>query len=358
MQIVEHSTKTASIRLVWPFLALARTCKLDVSHIAAALGLTEAEMLDPDTRVPAQRLSDLLGQTIASSGLHELGLLAATCTDSSHFGIFEYMARSRPTLREALSSTVHYLPLLAEGAFGVLSEESDAARVRFWFDPTLVMHESAYEFLVAVAVLHARRTTGLADLTPVAVRFMHAQPANTQRHHSVFGCPIHFNAEATEILLAPSALDLKLPGAEPVLNALLTRAADLMLENLPRSSGVADRIETELTHNFDLGDVTIERLARKLGCSVRTLHRRLHDEGTSYRVLLDRVRATFAMRRLEQSDQPIAEIAHALGFSSPQSFHRSFKRCTGFTAAQYRRRTRGNLEPAHPAPAQRAPVEH
>ena len=51
----------------------------------------------------------------------------------------------------------------------------------------------------------------------------------------------------------------------------------------------------------------------------------------------DRARATIAMQRLEHGDQSIAEIAHALGFSSAQSFHRSFKRWTGFTAAHYRR---------------------
>ena len=339
MRTVEPFTRTASIRLLWPFLSLARAHGHDPSYIAPYLGITEAELEDPDTRVSQQRLCDLLNQAIAKSGVRDLGLVAASYVDSSHFGIAEYIARSRPTLREAVESTVRYLPLLADGAHTALAISGKVARISFWFDASIVVHEAAYEFATAMAVLRARRTTGIAKLSPLEVRFMHPEPPDTTRHRALFGCPVTFGAEATEIVISAKFLNRRMAAPEPVLDALLTRQADRMLEQLPRASGAAEQIEAELAQHFDLRNASTERLARKLGCSVRTLHRRLQEEGTSYRAVLDRVRAAIAMRRLEQSDQPIAQIADALGFASSQSFHRSFKRWTGTTAAEHRRRT-------------------
>jgi AraC-like DNA-binding protein len=135
-------------------------------------------------------------------------------------------------------------------------------------------------------------------------------------------------------------LDMRMAGAEPVLNALLSEQADRMLERLPRAIGAAQQVEAELSARADLCGVSAQRIARKLGMSVRTLHRKLSDEGASYREILDRVRAAIAVHRLEHGDRPIAEIAHALGFASTQSFHRAFKRWTGGTAAARRKRVK------------------
>jgi len=341
MQPAERSTSTASIRLLWPFLALADRHKKHVSRMVARLGLTEAELKDPDTRVPHQLLCDMLNEAIERSGLRDLGLIAAQYVDSSHLGISEYIARSRPTLREALQGVVRYLPLLADAAHIAISVEGKIARRRFWLDPSIVVHEAAHEFANAIAVLTARRTSGIARLAPLEVCFTHAKPADTTRHEALFCCPIRFGADATEIVFPSQALDRRMVAVEPVLDALLTRQAVHMLAQLPQVVGTLAHMAADLARQGDLRTLTAERLARKLGCSVRTMHRRLRDEGTTYRELLDRVRSTIAMRRLEQSDQTIAEIAYALGFASPQSFHRSFKRWTGVTAMEHRRSASG-----------------
>ena len=337
MRTADQPTKTASIRLLWPFMSLARRVGHDVSYIAPQLGITEAELKDPDTRVPQQRLCDMLNEAIAKTGFRDIGLIAAQYVDSSHFGIGEFIARARPTLREAVQSTIRYMPLLADGAHCSLTVKGKIARIHHWFDPTIEVHEAAAEFVMAIAVLRARRITGIATLSPLEVRFMHPAPADTARHQALFGCPIVFGAETSEMVIASKFLDQRMAATEPALDELLSREADRMLERLPRASGASEQIAAELNQKRDLRGVAVESFARKLGCSVRTLHRRLHEEGTSYRELLDSVRAGLAKRRLEQSDQPIAQLAHDLGFSSQQSFHRSFKRWTGVNPAEYRR---------------------
>jgi AraC-like DNA-binding protein len=74
--------------------------------------------------------------------------------------------------------------------------------------------------------------------------------------------------------------------------------------------------------------------------SVRTLARRLDDEATSYRELLDEARKKLALQELERGRRSIVEIADRLGFASSQSFPRAFKRWTGRAAGRHRKQTR------------------
>ena len=84
------------------------------------------------------------------------------------------------------------------------------------------------------------------------------------------------------------------------------------------------------------GYPTIERTARALDCSPRTLQRRLHEEGLTYGELVDRVRAEAARRLLNDPHLHLYEIASALGFADPSSFSRFFRRMIGVAPREYR----------------------
>jgi AraC-like DNA-binding protein len=86
---------------------------------------------------------------------------------------------------------------------------------------------------------------------------------------------------------------------------------------------------------------SLDDAARALGLSARTLHRRLDEEGTSFREIKDGVRREVALARLEKSDASIAEIAAELGYSEPSAFFRAFQGWTGVAPTIHRRRSRG-----------------
>ena len=77
-------------------------------------------------------------------------------------------------------------------------------------------------------------------------------------------------------------------------------------------------------------------IAPRLHMSPRTLHRRLEEEGTSFRQVLTEVRRELAARHLSERRLAIGEIAFLLGFSEPSAFHRAFKRWTGHGPLSYR----------------------
>jgi AraC-like DNA-binding protein len=91
---------------------------------------------------------------------------------------------------------------------------------------------------------------------------------------------------------------------------------------------------------LQLGETAAKHVAQRLGISARTLARRLASEDTSYQRLLDETRRERALRDLSDSPRSIRDIATRLGFASPQSFHRAFRRWTGETAMSYRKKSK------------------
>jgi AraC-like DNA-binding protein len=339
MIAVAKSLSTTSVRLVWPFLALARHHGHDTSDVAERLGLTPAQLEDPDARVPQHLAAALLNTAIERTGERDIGLLAARWAESANFG--EFATRPRPPFQGTVEESSRWLPLLGEGVRHSIERVGSHVIVRFWFSPELAIHEAAYEYALAVAVLRARRIAANETLAPLSVHFTHTRPASTERHEQLFRCPVHFGAEVTHVVLSDAWFELRNPGVESLQAPRLELATHQMREQESRRDDLASRVLALLGGGeIELRGASAERVARRLGMSVRTLSRKLDAEATSYRALVDDVRKTAALHELTHDARSIAEIADRLGFASSQSFHRAFKRWTGTTADRTRRSAR------------------
>lgn len=82
------------------------------------------------------------------------------------------------------------------------------------------------------------------------------------------------------------------------------------------------------------GEPTINRLARAAGTSVRSLQRRLSNEGTSFSAQLDRVRHELMISHLGSENVSLAELSERLGYSEQSALSRAVRRMTGRTPSQ------------------------
>jgi AraC-like DNA-binding protein len=83
---------------------------------------------------------------------------------------------------------------------------------------------------------------------------------------------------------------------------------------------------------------TGESLASALNVSLRTLHRRLREEGATLQELKDDIRRDLAIERLVRTSRSIKQIARDVGFHNEKSFMRAFKQWTGESPLEYRRK--------------------
>lgn len=93
----------------------------------------------------------------------------------------------------------------------------------------------------------------------------------------------------------------------------------------------------EFLYVNDYPDWTLERAARFLNMSPRTLIRKLAAEDRSFQAIKDGLRRDIAIRDLKGSSKSMDEISWSIGFTSSAVFHRAFKNWTGMTPGEYRR---------------------
>ena len=88
------------------------------------------------------------------------------------------------------------------------------------------------------------------------------------------------------------------------------------------------------------GRSSAQEVAALLYLHRRTLNRRLHDQGTNFRHVLDEIRFETACQLLDKTELPLTDIAASLGYSESSAFTRAFRRWSG-RAPSRRRRTEG-----------------
>lgn len=85
------------------------------------------------------------------------------------------------------------------------------------------------------------------------------------------------------------------------------------------------------------GRTTLAALAEAHHTSVRSLQRRLAEQGTSFQQLLDDTRRHLAEAHLTRDRLDVTEIALLLGYSEQSAFTRAFRHWTGLPPVQWRR---------------------
>ena len=103
-------------------------------------------------------------------------------------------------------------------------------------------------------------------------------------------------------------------------------------------------LRTIVRSSLPEGYPSVEHVAELLRLPVRTLQRRLNEQGLTYSDLVEDLRYREACRLLKRTDKPVAAIATALGYRDPSHFSRAFRRWSGLRPSQYR--TGQRSEPA------------
>jgi AraC-like DNA-binding protein len=70
--------------------------------------------------------------------------------------------------------------------------------------------------------------------------------------------------------------------------------------------------------------------------SERTLDRRLAEEGVTFNAILQQLKASLAVRYLEEDGIPTSRIAWLLGFEEANSFSHACRRWTGKSPREFR----------------------
>ncbi|MGF6096535.1 AraC family transcriptional regulator [Pseudomonas sp. 18175] len=314
---------------------------LDPQPLLLQYGLDPARLAEAGARLSIPRYMRLGHAAIQLTGDAGLGLRMGQLSRLSQAGLAGVTAAQAPNVREAARALTRFEALYGSNYRGQsrFHEDAEGAWLRFYS----ISPYNAYNRFVVDSIIAG----WLFQLSAVA-----QQPVQAQRIEIEFEAPdyseqysmlgdIHFGAEANQLRLNQNALALRNPQHCPSTWNLLLQLCERELEQLTRTRSLRERITRLLGPMLNGGrEPDLEEVAARLKLPTWTLRRKLADEGTQFRAILNDTRRDLAMTYIRDTELAFGEIAYLLGFASAQAFQRAFRRWNNQTPGEFRRSQR------------------
>ncbi|MEY8247703.1 MAG: AraC family transcriptional regulator ligand-binding domain-containing protein [Bermanella sp.] len=327
--------------LLISFLKAMQACHIDGSKALQACAIDPSEIKGHHARISALKLVRILDYCIEKSGSNDFSVQVAKQFHPGMFGVLGYALTSSETVQSALMRMVKYQRLITNTChFSVSENPSELVFslevLNYQETQRPVLSAALIETLIASIVQLSRSLTDQV-LTPKKVLFCHPQPAHdTQYLRDFFQCELAYDQPCNQIVLELQQANIQLLGA----NALVSQTLENLLNkslSLVNKDDLNHVISTKICEALAQGAPSQTDIAKQLNMSLRNLQRKLHDQGTSYKIILENTRKKLALDYMQQTHLSLNEISYLVGFSNTSNFNRAFKRWTELTPGEYRK---------------------
>lgn len=296
----------------------------DFESVARFAGIRPTALDDPEGRLSFADAQRLLHECERATGCRHFGMLVGRRAGIATTGLLGELAAHQTSVLQSLRTFQSYLPLTDRGAalglHPLTRRETELAYVIYRAEHPGARHIAEGVLAIAMNVL---RTLCGPRWAPIEVTFALDRPADTSAYRECFGPSLRFNATRFAIRFDSGWLTHEIPTADAKERIRLARRVT-ELERSRRAS-TSERTRATLAQVLIEAPPSVDRVARLLGISVRTLNRRLAREGTSFKALLEDARSSLARQLLRDTRLPAIEIAAALHYTTPSAFSRAFK---------------------------------
>jgi len=319
-------------------LGAIRSAGADPEQFLRNVGLDNSLVSNADGFLPCALYARALEEAASLTSDSCFGLHFGERANPKKIGPLAYAVLNSPTIAAAFETAGRYLHVHNEAAQVTFSIEDNLAYLRFTLS-NLGLEESRQfnEYSMAVTLNTLRIMVG-SHWAPREVHFAHKTAEQTTEHVRIFNAPVVFNCADNALVMDHEFCAQPIPAADPNLFKILGHYLDDVLSRAPREDGLSASIRKAIAELMKDGSPHLTQVAKGLALSPRTLQRRLKEGGLEFKALVDDTRRRFAVEYLKDSENTQTEIAFLLGYSEVSAFSRAFKRWTGTTPLDYRRK--------------------
>jgi len=307
----------------------------DSREILALAGLKPSDLADPDRYLPYHKIIAAMEIAAAKLDRPDFGFCLADSQEIAFLGALAIAIQAADSQLTAVQTISRFLRYHTPGAaLFVENEKEHLYRVSF---SLLIADSLDHPQVVEHAVLHLHRMLRLVshkELMPRAICFRHESQSGAATYQRYLGQLPQFSAPFNGVILDAMAARRRYRKANPLLNQFTQKY--LMGAIVSVDDPLDERVERLVNRLLRMRDVDLKLVATTLNMEPRTLQRRLQDRGTSIQQIADRARRGLAIKYLEQSALPLAQVSDMLGFADQSSFTRTCKRWFGRTPRQQR----------------------
>ena len=324
-----------------PLLGLPRFLEehgLDPDTEIRVNGCDPALFQNPENTIDFGAVGRLLGHTATVTSCPHPGLELGRHSSLDALGMLGQAVRLAADVGTALRALILDFHVHDRGAVLSLWHNEHQAMLGYTVcSPDVPGTDHIYDGALAIAnnfvAELARR-----DWKATEVRLYREKPKNIEPYRRHFRAPLRFSAAHAAIVFPATDLARPLANANPDAYARALRD----LEDMDAVCGIdlASKTRHVLRRLFVSGSgadgVDVQTVAQLFALHPRTLHRRLHAEGTTFSALLEESRYEIARQLLRDTQMQATEIACALGYADSTAFTRAFRRWSGTTTTGWR----------------------
>lgn len=302
-----------------------------------AAQITPRELARPGARVTAAQFEALSSHAMQELDDETLGWFTRRLPWGS-YGMLCRASLSSPNLGVALKRWCRHHRLLTDDIGLSLDVAGGLATLRI--AERRALDPAFREFCLVTILRFVHGYMCWAIDSRISLRhasFPFAAPPHSDAYPLMFTPDVRFGTPQAGIAFDERYLALPLQRDERALRTMLKRALPLTILQYRRDRLLGQRVR-ELLRSRAGEATTAEALAALLNVSGRTLHRQLHEEGTSLQALKNEVRHEMAIEQLRRTTRPIKQVALAVGFRNEKSFSRAFQQWTGQAPRDFRLR--------------------
>lgn len=316
---------------------------MDQPELLRSVGLDPDATADVKTMIVDTAYYEMLERIAKTVDVTELPLRTGGSMRCDDYGALGLAFKSALTLQGSYARVARYARLWTS----VVEYEFEPTGEDTWFHllrtgPRRLGMRLSNEASLASALAIGREVSPSGLLIPREVHLAHAAPKLTSYHEAYFGCPVFFNSDRDAILFSRGAMQNANKLGDEGITRFLSGHLDRELAEIAEMPSLGERIRDVIARSLSEGLPKMEDVARRLGMSARSLHRRLSEDGLSFQTLTEATRRELAEGLLQDERHSLAEIAFLTGFAEQSSFNRAFKRWAGETPALYRKQLTAN----------------
>lgn len=316
----------------------------DLGELLEIVGKSEAELCGEEVRVEASLFNRMFEHALERTGDQYLGLHLGEALNLSAAGLIAQIVTTCSTVREALQYCADFAALGCRLLPIHLRDQGEVVEVVMqpdpvWWSASPITVQHTVDGYMAFSIREFHTLTRYEHF-PSEIRLTIPRPEGKDVREGIFGCSVVYGAEENLMRLPRHLVDQPVVTSNYSLLQILVMHAQQKVAEIEGQDGFFNLVRKSVINMIKPHFPTIEQVAGQLNLSVRTLQRRLREEGHTYKEVLEALRKDFAMGYLRNATLSIGEVAYLLSYADTSAFVRSFKRWTGQTPRAWRERQR------------------
>lgn len=298
---------------------------LSADTLLARHGLLKAQVADPYFMVPLSRYIPMFEDAAQLVGATTLGAVLGTRITPRDLGPAGVLFSISPTILDGMNRLTRHITAIQGATSNGLRMVGDNYVWTYQLSAAKLWPRRQDSEFTLSSSCQLIRSSFSRNWRPQEVHFEHEQPVDVARLESIFRAPIKFGQSSNRLIIAPADAERVYRSDDPNLVTVLERHILELEVRESEQNSLEDRVKSLIGIHLGHRRVTIALIAADIGLAPRTLQRRLAEEGSSLRILVESYRRSIAEKQTKANIRKL-RIAETLGYADSTVLWRARKR--------------------------------